>query len=60
MIKELPLQRCQEPFPPRGAVGYADESGERWGWGMKSVAHFKGKETVEQIAAKLRPPFSSS
>ena len=28
------------------------------GGSMKSVAHFKGKETVEQIAAKLRPAFS--
>ena len=30
------------------------------GGSMKSVAHFKGKETVEQIAAKLRPAFTSS
>lgn len=29
------------------------------GGSMKSVAHFKGKETLEQIAAKLRPAFSS-
>jgi len=27
---------------------------------MKSVAHFKGKDTLEQIAAKLRPAFSPS
>jgi len=27
---------------------------------MKSVAHFKGKESLEQIAAKLRSAFSSS
>ena len=30
------------------------------GGSMKSVAHFKGKETLEQIAAKLRSAFSSS
>jgi len=35
---------------------YADDGGGS----MKSVAHFKGKETLEQIAAKLRPKFSSS
>jgi len=28
------------------------------GGSMKSVAHFTGKETLEQIAAKLRPAFS--
>jgi len=27
---------------------------------MKSVAHFKGKESLEQIAAKLLPAFSPS
>ena len=30
------------------------------GGSMKSVAHFKGKESLEQIAAKLRLTFSSS
>jgi len=30
------------------------------GGSMKSVAHFKGKETVEQIAAKLRSSLSPS
>ncbi len=30
------------------------------GGSMKSVAHFKGKESLEQIAAKLRPAFASS
>ncbi|MDZ4339053.1 MAG: hypothetical protein U1B94_02400 [candidate division NC10 bacterium] len=30
------------------------------GGSMKSVAHFKGKDTLEQIAAKLRPAFSPS
>lgn len=30
------------------------------GGSMKSVAHFKGKESLETIAAKLRPAFSSS
>ena len=30
------------------------------GGSMKSVAHFKGKETLEQIAAKLRPALTSS
>ncbi|HET7853282.1 MAG TPA: HIT family protein [Candidatus Methylomirabilis sp.] len=30
------------------------------GGSMKSVAHFKGKETLEAIAAKLRPAFTSS
>jgi histidine triad (HIT) family protein len=30
------------------------------GGSMKSVAHFKGKESLEQIAAKLRPAFTSS
>lgn len=30
------------------------------GGSMKSVAHFKGKETLDQIAAKLRPAFSPS
>ena len=30
------------------------------GGSMKSVAHFKGKDSLEQIAAKLRPAFSSS
>jgi len=29
------------------------------GGSMKSVAHFRGKETLDQIAAKLRPAFSS-
>ena len=29
------------------------------GGSMKSVAHMKGKESLEQIAAKLRPTFSS-
>ena len=29
------------------------------GGSMKSVAHFKGKDTLEQIAAKLRQVFSS-
>ena len=29
------------------------------GGSMKSVAHFKGKDTLEQIAAKLRPAFTS-
>jgi len=44
-IKELPLQRCQAPFLRR-AVGNADESAEQWGRARKSVAHFKGKETL--------------
>jgi len=30
------------------------------GGSMKSVAHFKGKDSLEQIAAKLRPTFPSS
>ncbi len=30
------------------------------GGSMKSVAHFKGKESLEAIAAKLRPTFSPS
>lgn len=34
---------------------YSDDGGGS----MKSVAHFKGKETLEQIAAKLRPAFAS-
>src|SRR3990172_11463538 len=59
-IKELPLQKCQEPFPPTGAFGYADDSGEHGAGGMKSVTHFKGMESLEQIAAKLRPTFSPS
>ena len=29
------------------------------GGSMKSVAHFKGKENLEAIAAKLRPAFAS-
>jgi histidine triad (HIT) family protein len=29
------------------------------GGSMKSVAHFKGKDTLEQIAAKLRSAFSA-
>jgi histidine triad (HIT) family protein len=29
------------------------------GGSMKSVAHFKGKESIEAIAAKLRPAFAS-
>jgi histidine triad (HIT) family protein len=29
------------------------------GGSMKSVAHFRGKESLEQIAAKLRPSFAS-
>ena len=29
------------------------------GGSMKSVAHFKGKDTLEQLAATLRPAFSS-
>jgi len=59
-IKELPLQKCQEPFPPTGVFGYADDSGEHGAGGMKSVTHFKGMESLEQIAAKLRPTFSPS
>ncbi|MGH7352855.1 MAG: HIT family protein [Candidatus Methylomirabilales bacterium] len=35
---------------------YADDGGGS----MKSVAQFKGKESLEQIAAKLRPAFTSS
>jgi histidine triad (HIT) family protein len=35
---------------------YADDGGGS----MKSVAHFKGKESLEQIAAKLRPTFAPS
>ncbi len=27
---------------------------------IRSVAHFKGKETPKQMAAKLRPAFSPS
>jgi len=30
------------------------------GGSMKSVAHFKGKESLEQIAAKLRPACAPS
>jgi histidine triad (HIT) family protein len=30
------------------------------GGSMKSVAHFKGKESLEAIAAKLRPAFAPS
>jgi hypothetical protein len=30
------------------------------GGSMKSVAHFKGKESLEAIAATLRPTFSPS
>ena len=30
------------------------------GGSMKSIAHFKGKESLEAIAAKLRPALSSS
>jgi hypothetical protein len=30
------------------------------GGSMKSVAHFKGKETLERIAAQLRPAFFPS
>jgi len=30
------------------------------GGSMKSVAHFKGEESLEAIAAKLRPAFTSS
>lgn len=30
------------------------------GGSMKSVAHFKGTESLEQIAAKIRPTFTST
>jgi len=45
-------------FPQRESLAMLTNQVKDGGGSMKSVAHFTGKETLEQIAAKLRPAFS--